>query len=126
MYETGVGKEDCACLYRMGMAYLLGQLGLEKDLEKALHFLGLATDRSDLDTPQPGFVLGMIKAGEFEGITRVEIELEFAKEVIERSAYLGFGPAQYKMGQCYEHATLDCFFSPLLSVRSWSRGIWIS
>ena len=98
-YEKGVKKEDCGCLYRIGMAYLLGQLGFEIDIDRALRYLELAALRSDLDTPQPGYVLGMVRAGEFEGVQlgRIAVDLEFAKENIERSAFLGFGPAQLKM-----------------------------
>ena len=130
-------KEDCGCLYRIGMAYLLGQLGFEIDLNRALSYLELAASRSDLDTPQPGYVLGMVRAGEFEGVQlgRIPVDLEFAKENIERSAFLGFGPAQLKMvslsylppptktdnlttqGQSYELAQLNCPFDPLLSVQ---------
>ncbi|GAA5861746.1 hypothetical protein JCM3774_002692 [Rhodotorula dairenensis] len=122
-YEKGVERGDCGSTYRLAMAYLLGQIGVVADINKALGLLRRAADGADLDTPQPPYVLGMLLSGEFEspGVTfdksQIPIDLDEAKWRVERAAYLNCGPAQYKMGYAYEYATLGCLFDPLLSVQ---------
>ncbi|GAA5980568.1 hypothetical protein JCM11641_006684 [Rhodosporidiobolus odoratus] len=122
-YEKGVEKGDCGSTYRLAMAYLLGQIGLQSDVPKALALLKRAADTADLDTPQPPYILGMLLSGEFDSPSvqlnksLIPLDLDEAKWRIERAAYLSFGPAQYKMGFAYEYATLGCLFDPLLSVQ---------
>ena len=45
---------------------------------------------------------------------------EEAKPWIERSAYLGYAPAQYKLGTSFEYASMGCGYDPLLSVQYYS------
>ncbi|GAA6063136.1 hypothetical protein JCM10212_001184 [Sporobolomyces blumeae] len=122
-YEKGVEKGDCGSTYRLAMAYLLGQIGVQADVPKALALLKRAADSADLDTPQPPYILGMLLSGEFDSPSvqlnksAIPLDVDEAKWRIERSAYLSFGPAQYKMGFSYEYATLGCLFDPLLSVQ---------
>ena len=40
-----------------------------------------------------------------------------ARKFVERAAYLGFAPAQYKLGHAYEYAVSPFPFDPLLSVQ---------
>ncbi|GAA5908265.1 hypothetical protein JCM6882_006787 [Rhodosporidiobolus microsporus] len=122
-YEKGVEKGDCGSTYRLAMAYLLGQIGVQADVPKALALLKRAADSADLDTPQPPYILGMLLSGEFDSPSvqlnksLIPLDIDEAKWRIERAAYLSFGPAQYKMGFAYEYATLGCLFDPLLSVQ---------
>ncbi|BGO99503.1 hypothetical protein NBRC10513v2_003601 [Rhodotorula toruloides] len=122
-YEKGVEKGCCGSTYRLAMAYLLGQIGVTADVPKALGLLRRAADSADLDTPQPPYILGMLLCGEFDAPSvqlnksLIPIDIDEAKWRVERSAYLRFGPAQYKMGYAYEYATLGCLFDPLLSVQ---------
>ncbi|GAA5928207.1 uncharacterized protein JCM15063_003820 [Sporobolomyces koalae] len=122
-YEKGVEKGDCGSTYRLAMAYLLGQIGVQADVPKAMALLKRAADTADLDTPQPPYILGMLLSGEFDSPSiqlnkaLIPLDSDEAKWRIERAAYLSFGPAQYKMGFSYEYATLGCLFDPLLSVQ---------
>ena len=51
-YEKGVERGDCGSTYRLAMAYLLGQIGVIADVNKAMGLLRRAADGADLDTPQ--------------------------------------------------------------------------
>lgn len=129
-YDRGVHAGDVGCVYRMGMANLLGQLEIPVNHTIALVLLCDAADKADLDTPQPAYIYGMLLAGEFshvsipshllqpsEGATSLEDD---ARRRIQRAAYLNFAPAQYKCGWLYEYAQLHCAFDPLLSVQYYS------
>lgn len=129
-YDRGVHAADVGCIYRMGMANLLGQLELPVNHARAVAMLRDAADKADLDTPQPAYIYGMLLAGEFSHVdipsqllkpshasTPVEDE---ARRRIQRAAYLNFAPAQYKCGWLFEYAQLGCAFDPLLSVHYYS------
>jgi len=135
-YERGCAVRDVGCIYRMGMANLLSQLGLPMNHEKAIPLLREAADLANLDTPQPSYIYGMLLAGEFSHVEvsnrlliptpdplrphqPATIESE-ARRRIQRAAYLNFGPAQYRCGWSYEYAQLECTFDPLLSVQYYS------
>lgn len=65
-YNRGVNASDTGCVYRLGMANLLGQLNLPVDHARAVALLRQAADSADLDTPQPAYIYGMLLAGEVE------------------------------------------------------------
>jgi TPR repeat protein len=121
----------------MGMANLLGQLGMTKNPYAAIPLLRQAADQADLDVPQPAYVFGMLLLGEFDQVDipihlltqavppnttnePIEPRIKEARRLIERAAYLSFAPAQYKLGFSYEHAKMGCPFDPLLSVQYYS------
>ncbi|KAI9451956.1 hypothetical protein F5148DRAFT_1301022 [Russula earlei] len=130
-YERGIRKNNESCLYRMGMAHLMAQLGLSASPEDALPLLQRAATLATVDVPQPAYVFGLLLLGEFShvsipthlftpivppGSTR---ENE-ARRHLERAAYLNFAAAQYKLGHAYEFAQPPFPFDALLSVQYYS------
>ncbi|KAF8587088.1 hypothetical protein K439DRAFT_1631064 [Ramaria rubella] len=115
----------------MGMARLLGQLALPASVGDALPLLQRAATLASTDVPQPAYVYGLILLGEFSHV-RVEdrviaafvppggTPVGEARKWVERAAYLGFAPAQYKVGHAYEYAVAPFPFDPLLSVQYYS------
>uniref|UniRef100_V5ET13 Uncharacterized protein n=2 Tax=Kalmanozyma brasiliensis (strain GHG001) TaxID=1365824 RepID=V5ET13_KALBG len=130
-YDRGGHSGDVGCIYRMGMANLLGQLELPVNYPRAIAMLREAADKADLDTPQPAYIYGMLLAGEFSHVdvpqrllrpvsTSVASVEDDARRHIQRAAYLNFAQAQYKCGWLFEYAQLGCAFDPLLSVQYYS------
>jgi TPR repeat protein len=132
-YERGCSVQDVGCIYRLGMANLLGQLELSTDHSRAIPLIREAADLANADTPQPSYVYGMLLAGEFNhvqvakhlllptvNVTQVHLFEGEARKRIQRAAYLNFAPAQFRMGYLHEHAQLECSFDPLLSVQYYS------
>ncbi|KAG5646605.1 hypothetical protein DXG03_002909 [Asterophora parasitica] len=132
-FERGVklGVESCA--YRMGMAHLLGQLGLPVNSALALPLLHRAATLATTATPQPAYIFALLLLGEFNSLPSPLPTTAFAPFVpagstavlevrkhLERAAYLGFAPAQYKLGHAYEFAQPPFPFDPLLSVQYYS------
>ncbi|KAF5365120.1 hypothetical protein D9758_011028 [Tetrapyrgos nigripes] len=142
------GKGVGSCLYRMGMAHLLGQLGLPVSVEAALPLLQKAATHSTIESPQPAYVYALLLLGEF---TQANVSpalfiqlqllsphllhlphtnpsaphpgiLQESKVHMERSAFLHFAPAQYKLGHAYEFATPPWDFDALMSVEWYSRA----
>ncbi|KAG6821242.1 hypothetical protein H0H93_002352 [Arthromyces matolae] len=132
-FERGVklGVESCA--YRMGMAHLMGQLGLQPNATLALPLLHRAATLASVATPQPAYIFALLLLGEFASLPTPIPSSVFApfippgssqilevRKHLERAAYLGFAPAQYKLGHAYEFAQPPFPFDPLLSVQYYS------
>ncbi|ESK92306.1 chitin synthase activator [Moniliophthora roreri MCA 2997] len=128
-FERGVSKGEPGCMYRMGMACLLGQLGLPANMERAMSLLRGAASASSLDAPQPAYVYALLLLGEFTQATvpphllppPTQAQAE-AKIHLEKSAFLHFPPAQYKLGHAYEFAVPPWEFDSLMSVEWYSRA----
>ena len=130
-FERGVRLNVESCLYRMGMAHLLGQLSLQQNLTVALPLLHRAATLATLQVPQPAYVYALLLLSEFTQITVPPVlfaplipplsspTLE-ARKHLERAAFLHFPAAQYKLGHAYEFAEPPFPFDPLLSVQYYS------
>ncbi|KAF8627542.1 hypothetical protein AX15_004377 [Amanita polypyramis BW_CC] len=130
-FERGIKLGVESCCYRIGMAHLMGQLGLSASPEQALPLLFRAATLASLDSPQPAYVFALLLLNEF---TQVSIPLQAlapfiptgstsqveSRKHLERAAYLHFSPAQYKLGHAYEFAEPPYPFDPLLSVQYYS------
>ncbi|KAH9050285.1 HCP-like protein [Lactarius hengduanensis] len=130
-YERGIRNNNESCLYRMGMAHLVGQLGLPPSPETALPLLQRAATVATVDSPQPAYVFGLLLLGEFShatvaphlftpGIPPGSSRDNEARRHLERAAFLNFAPAQYKLGHAYEFAQPPFPFDALLSVQYYS------
>ncbi|KAK6596945.1 Chitin synthase regulatory factor 4 [Botrytis cinerea] len=101
-YQRGVYLKDSAANYRLGMATLLGQCGMQQDYARG------------------AYVYGMLLARELPNITMPDeylpYDLNEAKMFVEKAAYLGFAKAQLKMAQAYELCLFGCEFDPALSL----------
>ena len=115
----------------MGMAHLMGQLGLSQSYEQAVPLLHRAATLASLDVPQPAYVYGLLLLGEFSHVTIPpqyftpfippgSTAFQESRRHLERAAYLNFPPAQYKLGHSYEFTQPPFPFDPLLSVQYYS------
>ena len=127
----------------MGMAYLQGQLNLPQNPSIAMPLLHHAAYLSSIEVPQPAYVYALLLVQEFPHVTLPQQLLlslvpqahpaqvanpsippptlmSESRKYLERSAYLNFGPALYKLGQSYEHALPPFPYDPLMSVQYYS------
>ncbi|KAK0454116.1 uncharacterized protein EV420DRAFT_1481824 [Desarmillaria tabescens] len=132
-FERGVKFGVEASIYRMGMAHLLGQLGLPASPQTALPLLQRAATLASLETPQPAYVYALILLNEFNLVSVPPALLQplipagsspplEARTHLERSAYLHFPPAQYKLAHAYEFAQYPWQFDALQSVEWYSKA----
>jgi TPR repeat protein len=148
-FERGVKHDVESCLYvcisalqvifsvlnihqkRMGMAHLMGQLGLPPRPDVALPLLERAATLATVHVAQPAYVFGLLLLNEFSHVSIPphflslvvppgSIPAAEARKHLERAAYLHFTPAQYKLGHAYEFAEPPFSFDPLASVQYYS------
>jgi hypothetical protein len=68
-FERGVKYQVESCLYRMGMANLLGQLGLPARPEVAVPLLHRAATLATVTAPQPAYVFGLLLIDQFAQVS---------------------------------------------------------
>lgn len=109
------------------MVYLYGELGQSKNMKAGLQYLKRAASFATESCPMAPYVLGQILAREYKQLA-IPDDIAFpddgeALEWFKKSASLGYGPANYKLGYCYEYGTLNCVIDPFLSVKHYERAV---
>lgn len=118
-YESGAAGDDAACLCRLGMLILSGQLGYTKNCVKGVTCLQLSARGADADAPQGAYIYALMLAGESafdlppNAIRQSTIESVY---YFEKAALLGHSMAQLRLGKAHEYNELECEFSPVLSM----------
>ncbi|KAF3912848.1 hypothetical protein AA313_de0203955 [Arthrobotrys entomopaga] len=119
-YTQGAALNDSASNYRLGMMTLLGQHGQTQDYGRGVYLVRQAAETADENAPQGAYVYGLMLARDLPGLSIPEIylglDIDMAKIMIEKAAFLGFAKAQVKMAQAYELCQLGCQFDPALSL----------
>ncbi|CCM05485.1 uncharacterized protein FIBRA_07706 [Fibroporia radiculosa] len=126
-YDCGVSHNVPSCLYRMGLAHLLGEMGLAASAATAFPLLKQAAIRATLDVSEPAFTYGLLLLNEFSAQVSPELIEPFipygssphleARKQLERAAYLNYAPAQFYVGRAHEVADGPFPFDPVLSVQ---------
>ncbi|WFD36080.1 hypothetical protein MCUN1_002951 [Malassezia cuniculi] len=131
-FERGAKARDVSSRFRLGVAYVLGELELGQDVPRGVALIRSAADEANENAPHAAYAYGLMLAGEqytaevpldvlAPGSSRAELA-PLAKRYLERAAYFNLPAAQYKCGECYEHAQLSFPFDPLLSVQYYSAA----
>ncbi|QRW19104.1 Sel1 domain-containing protein [Rhizoctonia solani] len=115
VFERGAGLKETSCLYRLGMAHLLGQLGFTANPAVAVPLLQEAADLANVDVPQPAYVFGMLLLGEFA-------QVELPPALLAKTLPAPTPQNPHLMGWGYEHAKMGCAYDPLLSVQYYSSA----
>ncbi|KAI9089449.1 hypothetical protein DFS34DRAFT_585595 [Phlyctochytrium arcticum] len=93
-------------LYRLGMIELRGEIGVRRDVRKAVVWLKRGAAVADRDHPQPLFQLALIY--ELGVPPAIQQDEAYARGFLVEAAGLDYAPAQYKLGCCYEFGKMGC------------------
>ncbi|KAG0001666.1 hypothetical protein BGZ65_003295, partial [Modicella reniformis] len=127
LYKKAATHNDVPSNYRLAIVYLYGELGQSKNLKTGLQYLKRAATFATVDSPMPPHVLGLILAREYTQLS-IPDDVAFpddgeAFEWFKKSAELGYGPANFKLGYCYEYGTLGCKVDPYPSIEHYERAV---
>nr|CAG8559708.1 15383_t:CDS:2 [Entrophospora candida] len=125
-YKKSAAQGNVPSLYRLAQIDMLGDFKQESNHKQALIYLKQAAAKADEECPEVAYVYGMLLAKQYPKANipddLVSPDDYAAKDFIKKAANLGYGPALYKMGHCYEYKQLTCPFDPLLSVSYYKRA----
>lgn len=96
-------------------------------MKTGLQYLKRAASFATEAAPMAPYVLGQILAREYKQLA-IPDDIAFpddgeALEWFKKAADLGHGPANFKLGCCYEYGTLGCTIDPFLSVQYYERAV---
>lgn len=96
-------------------------------MKAGLQYLKRAAALADEFAPMSPYVLGLILSREYKQ-SAIPDDVAFpddgeALEWFRKSAQLGYGPANYKLGYCYEYGSLGCPIDPFLSIQHYERAV---
>lgn len=109
-YEKGEGLGDAAASLHLALIYLHGSHLEEPDIEKGVALLKQSADNADEDAPQGAYVYGLALLGELKDASKSLLPKDtgMAFTYIEKSAFLGYSKAQWRVGAAYETGDLGC------------------
>ncbi|KAG0347535.1 hypothetical protein BG004_007546 [Podila humilis] len=127
LYKKAAIHNDVPANHRLAMVYLYGELGQSKNMKAGLQYLKRAASFATEGCPMAPYVLALILAREYKQLA-IPDDVAFpddgeALEWFKKSAALGYGPANYKLGFCYEYGLLGCVIDPFLSVKHYERAV---
>ncbi|UKZ62748.1 uncharacterized protein TrAtP1_003981 [Trichoderma atroviride] len=111
--RTAAAKRHPGAMTRLGKACLSGDLG-EKRYREGIKWLKLASESADLQYNAAPYQLACLyETGYGDDVFR---DLNYAAELFTQAAELGHPEANFRMGDAYEHGSLNCPRDPALSV----------
>ncbi|KAK9710682.1 hypothetical protein K7432_008272 [Basidiobolus ranarum] len=123
-YLKAASRGDVSANYRLGTAYLYGEIKLKPNLNHAMLYLSRSAKEANKDCPNGAYLYGTVLTGDFKlvDITTLHHDLEMGQEYIEKAARLGYCPALYRLGTCYEFGELGYPVNPLKSIEFFREG----
>ncbi|KAF9130579.1 hypothetical protein BGW39_002935 [Mortierella sp. 14UC] len=128
LYKKAAIHNDVPANHRLAMVYLYGDLGQSQNMKAGLQYLKRAASLATEVAPMSPYVLGLILSRDYSNQLKIPDDISFpddgeALEWFRKSAQLGYGPANYKLGYCYEYGSLGCHIDPFLSVQHYERAV---
>ncbi|KAG0197660.1 hypothetical protein BGX28_008852 [Mortierella sp. GBA30] len=128
LYKKAAVHNDVPANHRLAVIYLYGELGQSKNMKAGLQYLKRAASFATETAPMSPYVLGLILSRDYNKNLVIPDDIAFpddgeALEWFRKSAQLRYGPANYKLGYCYEYGSLGCPIDPFLSLQHYERAI---
>ncbi|KAI9207707.1 uncharacterized protein BJ171DRAFT_493593 [Polychytrium aggregatum] len=114
-YRKAAAAAYPPAMYRMGMICLRGELGQKRDIRDGVKWLKRCAAVADTDNPHALMQLSILHE---TGLPpAVHTDHKYSLQLLMQAANLGFPPAQFRLGQCYEYGSLTCVVDPRESLR---------
>ncbi|KAJ4315180.1 hypothetical protein N0V84_008514 [Fusarium piperis] len=110
-YERAEKLGDAAASLHLAFRYLYSSHFEDYDVERGLALLQKSAENADEDAPQGAYVYGLAILGDLQGLATDDLlptDASKARRYIEKSAYLGYSKAQWRMGAAYKTGDLGC------------------
>lgn len=111
IYRKAASQNHPHAMYKLGIAYMHGDMGLYKSSKEALKWFNRSVEAS---CPEAIYELAHLHT---QGIPHVLfIDIPYAVSLFDQAAALGHAPSAFCLGQCYQNGTLECQPDPALSI----------
>ncbi|KAI8365279.1 uncharacterized protein BYT42DRAFT_589431 [Radiomyces spectabilis] len=113
-YRKAAALNHPGAMYRLGVAEVNGELGISKNPRDGVKWLKRAAEAATLEYPHAIHELAVLHERGIENV--VFIDLEYAVSLYVQAADLGYPPAAFRLGECFEYGKLNCSPDPQLSI----------
>lgn len=124
-YRKAASLRDGAAMYKLSMVLLHGLLEQPRNQREGITWLRRAAQQADEENPHALHELAMLHENPIllgRGANLLPKDVDMARELYTQAAQLGYPPAQFKLGTCYEYGTLGCPVDPKRSIAWLSRA----
>ncbi|KAG2234381.1 hypothetical protein BDF21DRAFT_494108 [Thamnidium elegans] len=110
-YKKAASQSHPDAMYRIGSAYMNGELGLSKSPKESVKWYGRAAEASSPDA------LYELANFHISGIPNIVfVDHAYAISLLAQAADMTHAPSAFKLGECYEYSKLNCQPNPALSI----------
>ncbi|KAI9323586.1 hypothetical protein BX666DRAFT_1888308 [Dichotomocladium elegans] len=113
-YRKAATLSHPGAMYRLGVAEMNGELGISKNARDGVKWLKRAAEAATSEYPHAIHELALLHEKGIENV--VFVDLDYAVSLYAQAAELGYAPAAFRLGQCYEYGKLNCKQDPALSI----------
>ncbi|KAI9291183.1 HCP-like protein, partial [Neoconidiobolus thromboides FSU 785] len=120
-YKKAAALADPSANYRLGIAYIYGELKLGVNHKNAQFYLRRSASEANQYCPQGAYIWALILFGLYEEDLGIRDDVE-GRDYLIKAADLNYLPAQYKLGYCYEYGEYNLQVDPMLSIDYYRRA----
>jgi TPR repeat protein len=91
-----------------------GEIGLSKNPKDAVKWFNRSVEAATAEYPEAIYELALLHITGVPNI--IFVDQAYAVRLLNQATELGYAPAAFKLGECYEYGKLDCQPSPALSI----------
>ncbi|TFK56336.1 HCP-like protein [Heliocybe sulcata] len=113
-YRKAAAASHPGALYRLAIAELNGELGMSKRPREGVKWLKRSAEHATAEFPHALYELALLHERGIDNA--VFVDYEYALELLAQAAELGYTPAAYRLGECYEYGKMGCPQDPALSI----------
>lgn len=101
-------------MYRLGIAELNGELGLNRSPKEGVKWLKRSAEHASAEFPHALHELALLHERGIDNV--LFVDLEYSIELLAQAAELGYAPSAYRLGECYEYGKMGCPQDAALSI----------
>lgn len=111
LYRKAASLSHPGSMYKLGLAYMNGDMGLQKSSKEALKWYNRSVEAS---YPEAIYEFANLH---IQGVPNVIfIDLPYAVSLFGQAADMGHPPSAFQLGECYQYGKLQCQLNPALSI----------
>ncbi|KAI7901627.1 uncharacterized protein BX663DRAFT_513471 [Cokeromyces recurvatus] len=113
-YKKAAALSHPGAMRRLGTAYFNGELGVTKNAKEGVKWYNRSIEAINADYPEALYDVAELYITGVPNV--VYVDLNYAVSLLNQAAELGYAPAAFKLGECYEYGKLNCQPDAALSI----------
>ncbi|KAI8643577.1 hypothetical protein BD408DRAFT_414518 [Parasitella parasitica] len=113
-YKKAASLGHPGSMYRLGLAYMNGEIGVSQNSKEAVKWLNLSVEAATPEYPDAIYELALLHISGIPNV--IFVDLEYSIVLLNQAAEMGHGAAAFKLGEWYEYGKLNLRPDSALSI----------